>query len=342
MLDPILSMNYHSNMAKVSVIIPVYNLEHYLSQCLDSVLAQTMDDIEIICINDGSTDSSAKLLENYAKFDSRIKIITQQNRGISASRNAGIEASSTDYVIFVDGDDKVAPIMVEELYRNAVLNNSDLVYANSLWFRPDQNRYFNVDRGIAPHVELNFVNNAFNELTSSAELFFRLPIQAWNKIYKKSFLTYNNIYFPEGMAFEDIVFYTRNYLKADRITFVNKFLYFYRLNRADSINTTGGRNFFDVFKILKMSKDMFSVQGLWPKYKERFLLFEMRTIIDKLTKIRPELKEPFCDEIKRVYSGMSLNDYDLKFLETAPEFGQFVRILKSASASSPTKTGGVV
>ena len=331
-------MNYHSVMAKVSVIIPVYNLEKYLAQCLDSILAQTMEDIEIICINDGSTDSSSVLLANYAQFDSRIKIINQQNRGLSASRNAGIEASTTDYVIFVDGDDKAAPIMVEELYRNAVINNSDVVYANSLWFRPDRNRYFNVDRGIAPHVELNYVNNPFSELTSDAELYFHLPQFAWNKIYKKSFLTYNNIYFPEGMIFEDIVFFTRTYLKADRITFVNKFLYFYRLNRENSINSTGGRNFFDIFKILKMSKDLFVTQGLWPKYKDRFLLFEMRTIIDKLNKIRPELKGPFSAEIKRVYSGMSLNDFDLKFLETAPEFGQFIKILKSVES----KSGGVV
>lgn len=331
-------MNYHSVMAKVSVIIPVYNLEKYLAQCLDSVLAQTLEEIEILCINDGSTDSSPALLANYAKFDSRIKIINQQNRGLSAARNAGIEASATDYLIFVDGDDKVAPVLVEDLYRSAILNNSDVVYANSLWFRPDRNRYFNVDRGIPPHVELNFVNNPFNELTSDADLYFKLPVFAWNKIYKKSFLTYNNIYFPEGMIFEDIVFFTRTYLKADRISFVNKFLYFYRLNRENSVNSTGGRDFWDIFKILKMSKDLFVTQGLWPKYRDRFLLFEMRTIIDKLQKVRPELKEPFCAEIKRVYSGMSLSDYDLKFLETAPEFGQFVRILKGAEAM----TGGAV
>ncbi len=331
-------MNYHSVMAKVSVIIPVYNLEKYLAQCLDSILSQTMDNIEILCVNDGSTDSSPVLLANYAKFDSRIKIINQQNRGLSAARNAGIEASSTDYVIFVDGDDKVAPIMVEELYRNAVLNNSDMVYANSLWFRPDRNRYFNVERGIAPHVELNFVNHPFSELTSDAELYFRLPQYAWCKIYKKSFLTYNNIYFPEGMIFEDILFFTRSYLKADRITFVNKFLYSYRLNRENSINSSGGREFFDIFKILRMSKDLFVTQGLWPKYRDRFLLFEMRTIIDKLNKIRPELKQPFSDEIKRVYSGMSLNDYDMKFLQSAQEFGQFIKILKG----SPEKAGGAV
>ena len=331
-------MNYHSVMAKVSVIIPVYNLEKYLAQCLDSVLSQTMDNIEIICINDGSTDSSSVLLANYARFDSRIKIINQQNRGLSASRNAGIEASSTDYVMFVDGDDKVAPVIVEELYRNAVLNNSDMVYANSLWFRPDRNSYFNVERGIAPHVELNFVNNPFSELTSDSELYFRLPRYAWCKIYKKSFLTYNNIYFPEGMIFEDILFFTRSYLKADRITFVNKFLYFYRLNRENSLNSSGGREFFDIFKILKMSKDLFVTQGLWPKYRDRFLLFEMRTILDKLGKIRAELKQPFSEEIKRVYSGMSLNDYDMKFLQSAPEFGQFIEILKG----SPKKAGGAV
>ena len=106
-------------MPKISVIIPVYNVEKYLARCLDSVIAQTFSDIEIICINDGSTDNAGQILSEYAKKDKRIKIITQENSGVVAARNNGIASSVGEYIYPLDGDDIIAPMTLEKLY-NAI------------------------------------------------------------------------------------------------------------------------------------------------------------------------------------------------------------------------------
>ena len=114
-------------MVKISVIIPVYNVEKYLKECLDSVINQTLKDIEIICVNDGSTDNSLNILENYAKKDNRIIVISQKNKGLSGARNTGLKYCSGEYVSFIDSDDYVSKDLFELTYNNAISNNSDLV-----------------------------------------------------------------------------------------------------------------------------------------------------------------------------------------------------------------------
>ena len=110
-------------MVAISVIIPVYNVEKYLGRCLDSVVNQTFTDIEIICINDGSSDNSLEILKRYAQRDRRIKIFTQENSGLSASRNVGMKYASGDYIYFIDSDDYLVKTAFEELYKIATINN---------------------------------------------------------------------------------------------------------------------------------------------------------------------------------------------------------------------------
>ncbi len=117
---------------EISVIIPIYNTAKYLAECLDSVLAQTFSDFEIICINDGSTDDSPKILARYHQQDSRIIIIDQQNAGVSAARNAGLQKAVGKYIAFVDSDDTVAPDFISTLYKVAEKHNADVVYSNML------------------------------------------------------------------------------------------------------------------------------------------------------------------------------------------------------------------
>ena len=114
-------------MVEISVIIPVYNTEKYLNECLDSIVNQTLSDIEIICVNDGSTDNSLAILESYAKKDNRITVISQENNGQGSARNLGLKNSSGNYICFIDSDDYVDLNMLEKLYDNVILNNSDIV-----------------------------------------------------------------------------------------------------------------------------------------------------------------------------------------------------------------------
>ena len=120
------------NEPKISIIVPIFNGELYLEECLNSLVNQTFNDIEIICVNDGSTDNSMKILEDFQKKDSRIEIISQPNQGVSIARNNGVNQANGEYVLFVDSDDWLDLDACAELYSNAVSNDSDIVLFNSV------------------------------------------------------------------------------------------------------------------------------------------------------------------------------------------------------------------
>ena len=123
----------------IAIIVPVYNVETYLQECLDSLVLQQLKNIMIICVNDGSTDTSATILEEYRRKDPRIHIITQENQGQGPARNAGIEYArqySPEYIGFVDSDDYIHPTMYEKLYTQALQENADIAYCNVLLYDP--------------------------------------------------------------------------------------------------------------------------------------------------------------------------------------------------------------
>ena len=124
-------------MPKISVIVPVYNVEEYLDVCLDTIIMQTFKDFEVICVDDGTQDSSGEILDKYALFDKRIKVIHQENKGLSGARNTGVEAANGEYIMFVDSDDYISPLMLENLYKNVKQNKSDFVFCNLCIVRSD-------------------------------------------------------------------------------------------------------------------------------------------------------------------------------------------------------------
>lgn len=189
-------------MAKVSVIVPVYNVEKYLDVCLDSLINQTFDDFEIICINDGSTDSCLNILRQYAKLDRRIKIFSQKNLGLSAARNAGMRHANGEYIVFVDSDDFLSPAALEKMHTNMSENDSDFMFSYayqilpqgiSLWELPNKKEF-------TTHIK----TPVFCEKDLGAEFYLKMLFSAWAKMYKKSFI--KDFSFPEGLIFEDLPF----------------------------------------------------------------------------------------------------------------------------------------
>ena len=152
-------------MSKVSVIIPVYNTEKYLKSCLDSVINQTLSDIEIICINDGSTDNSLDILEEYANKDDRIKIINQKNQGVSEARNNGIKLAKSDYFILLDSDDSIENTICEKSYNAIVKNNADI---NIIGFNIYNNNNL-------VHTDRELLQNYRNNLKLESVLLFLMP-----------------------------------------------------------------------------------------------------------------------------------------------------------------------
>lgn len=220
---------------KVSVIIPVYNVEKYLAQCMDSVVNQTLKDIEIICINDGSTDNSLSILEEYAQKDNRIKLINKANSGYGNSMNLGIEQAKGEYIGIVEPDDYIDLKMFETLYNISQVKNAQIVKSNYYSF--DEN-------GIKK--ENKFQNTVSGSLYKNIEI----PEFAaknhpciWSAIYKNDFLRSNKIQFSNtpGAAFQDIGFNIKSWLFADKIAVTEDAFYYYRVNNSSSSINQGNK-----------------------------------------------------------------------------------------------------
>lgn len=213
-----------SKKAKLSVIIPIYNVEKYLAQCLDSVCAQTLKDIEIICVNDGSMDSCAEILKKYKKLDNRIKVITQKNAGLSAARNTGLAAAQCDYITFLDSDDWVAPDFYEILYNNAVENNADISCGNVVFYKNNKEIWFDeLDRRVFDEEKTIYI-------TPDEKRNICRSWACWNKIYKRDLIEKNNLIFYPGKLVEDFPFTFMSCVLSNKIV-VSPFAFlFYRQN----------------------------------------------------------------------------------------------------------------
>ena len=179
---------------KVSVIVPVYNVEKYIEKCLSSLVNQTLRDIEIIVVNDGSPDNSQKIIDKYAKKYSNIKSFTKKNGGLSDARNFGLKYASCEYIAFVDSDDYVKLDMYEKMYDKAKENNFDMVVCDIDYLYPDKT--LRVSSGLE------------DDTTNIKDVYLNIHPAAWNKIFKKE-LFENDVYFKKNVWFEDVEFIYR-------------------------------------------------------------------------------------------------------------------------------------
>jgi glycosyltransferase involved in cell wall biosynthesis len=201
-------------MVKVSVIIPVYNVVKYLPSCLDSIVSQTLQDIEIICINDGSTDNCSEVLKQYAQKDRRITVITQPNQGISSARNNGVAHAKGEYISFVDSDDEIAPDFLEKLYTAAQKHDAEIVATN-------------IRRFLFGRYKLKYGKEAVYTDAQARINVAQIPHYnyVWNKLYRKSALRYS---FTKGVYFEDINWSIRIIYEANKLVTVPDTAYYYR------------------------------------------------------------------------------------------------------------------
>ena len=217
-------------MKKISVIVPVYNVEKYLSQCLNSIIHQTYKNLEIILIDDGSTDSSGLICDNYSQKDKRIKIIHKSQGGLSDARNAGLKIATGEYISFIDSDDFINKNMYSILINNAQKYNSDIVWFN--YYNYYSKKHF-INSSIIKNNDLYDLSSS-DKIKFAKNLFYQYKMDAhvWAKLYKRSI--FNNIKFPYGKLFEDIFVFLPILSNAKIISTIPDCLYFYR-NRSESI-----------------------------------------------------------------------------------------------------------
>ena len=324
-------------MIKLSVIIPVYNVEKYLKDCLDSVCAQTLTDIEIICIDDGSTDNSLNILNEYSSKDSRIKIISKKNGGQATARNLGIKEAQGEYIAFVDSDDFIENTMFEKLYAKAETNNLDLAMCKIA-------TYDNQTREIKDNVWYymlgvfrDFEKDIFNH-KDTKEFTCNIAVTPYNKIYKTSLLKDNHILFPEGLIFEDEKFFFDTYLRAKKISIVNEFLYYYRVNRKGStVDISKENDFSDIIPISKQIRETFKQTGNYEEYKillaNRFIHLQLARFTETSQKYRENYFNLMKDDLKEVLKDKEISDNlesDVKFrvskIINAKDYSEFKKL----------------
>jgi glycosyltransferase involved in cell wall biosynthesis len=274
---------------KLSVIIPCYNVENYVEKCINSLLQQTLNDIEIIVVNDGSKDNTLKILKKLVKENTNIKLIDKKNAGVSAARNDALKIAKGEYIGFLDSDDWVEKDMFEKMYNKAIKENLDIVACDTNAVYPDKNI---------------IIKSNISESSTPQELMLNAYAVIWNKIYKREIL--KGIEFKEGMTFcEDVLFLYMIYSRVNKVGSIEEPLHYY-LQREGSLTYTYDKKLYQLIDSLDNVVDFYKKEKKLKKYHDEieysYVRYLYATFIKRLakTKNKEEFKKGISYVIKKV------------------------------------------
>lgn len=246
-------------MIKVSVVIPVYNVEEYVAECIDSVLNQTLKDIELIIINDGSPDNSEAIIKKYS--DKRICYYKKENGGLSDARNYAIDKIKGKYVLFLDSDDLILPNFLEEAYNILEKEQSDMLQGRAIYFGD-----------VKPYLARYPLYNNKKDLLRDAF------VACGDKVYKTSIIKEHNLSFPKGLWYEDIPFFESFVLNAKKFSVLNKGVYNYR-QRASSITSTVSDRILEIIDVLDLNIRYYKENNFYDTYYDELEYFTLKIIL---------------------------------------------------------------
>lgn len=257
---------------KVSVIVPIYNVEAYLPRCIESLINQTLQEIEIILVNDGSPDNSQSIIEHYASlYPNKIVSLIKENGGLSDARNFGIDYAKGEYISFIDSDDYVDETYLEKMYNRAIESHSEIVVCGYYGVNEIEGTYKWLQKG-----NTDIYNT---DLLNSPTLIHNNSPYAWNKIYHRSLFERTNIRYPKGWIWEDIPTTYPLLACANKISKVDEPLIYYVLKREGSITATYSRKQLQLFQSLELLLERFKELGVFEEFYEELLFINMRHII---------------------------------------------------------------
>lgn len=296
---------------KVSIIIPFFNPGKLFGRCIKSAINQSLDEIEIICVDDGSTDGSARILQDYIR-EYPIRISRQENQGAGISRNNAVVESNGEYILFLDADDWIEPDTCEKLYNHAKLLDSDLVLFDVLWHldnnKIDRIGYFSRDSTID-----------FNNFTFSCDLVKDKMMRGiygviWSKFYKSSFIKENNIVFPSHKIYNDIEFHFKSMLLANKISYFPKIFYHYNYVDKPSLQKSFKGGVYELcwFDVILGIRKFLNENQLFGEFKEDFLKYFIHYSQIKLDNIHDNYKQQLFIRIKYFFESLNLHFEDFK------------------------------
>ena len=289
------------NNVKISVIIPIYNSEKWMKKCLDSIVLQTYENLEILCINDGSTDGSLAIMEEYAARDKRIRIINQENKGLSGSRNVGMAEATGEYFTFIDSDDwlqlgtyqKFIDVLQKENRTIDIFLFDGLIWqeGQSLKNVTDFMMIFGFDEwGDFSKSHFKTIREHKNPLHNT--------MAVWDKIFRTDWYRKYNYQFMDRMLAQDRLFSAQTYLSTDNVYVLTDYLYGYR-SREGSMCHSKGDNVFNLMTICDKVKEVYKENNFFEERKYAYLEYLVREILLGIKGCRDDLRTPFLEEARK-------------------------------------------
>lgn len=316
---------------KVSVIVPVYNAEKYLRQCMDSIVNQTLREIEILCVNDGSTDGSLDILKEYAKADGRVNIISQKNAGAGAARNTGLAQAKGEYLSFLDADDFFEPDMLEKAYAKAKEGKADLVVFESDQYFEEKDEFVKVGwtlrkAALPPYRPMyyrNFTDNVFKVFVG----------WTWDKLFKREFVLEYNLQFQEQRTSNDLLFVFSAIVLAKRIEIVEEVLVHQRRDSSDSLSKTREKSWDCFYEALKALKANLIRHGLFYELEQDYVNYALHFTLWNLETLAGEKKEVLYRQLKKSwFKEMGIASRKEAYFYNKKEYAKYREIKKKSFA----------
>ena len=300
----------------VSVIVPIYNVEKYLWQCLESISKQTLQELEIICINDGSTDTSPQILAQYADIDNRITIINKKNTGYGHSVNLGIEKAQGEYLAILESDDWIEPSMYEKMYHTAVKTQADIVKCDFYIY----DSFAKITSIPYPHGPAE-LKNIYPEGQSfqvvDAPLILTYHSSVWASLYRSDFIKQIKFIEDAGASYQDFPFMFNALINANKIALSYERLLHYRMEACQNSSTKRpGRGALKMIDRILSVKNMLQEKSLLDKYAEEFYFHATKCTCGFFSNIQDEVKPDFYTGMLQVYQNFPTN-FTYKYFDSS-------------------------
>ena len=310
---------------KVSVILPVYNASDYLHQCMDSIVGQTLKDIEIICVDDGSTDNSLDILKEYEQKDKRVKVIQQKNAGAGAARNNGLSIATGEYLSFLDSDDFFEFDMLEKAYEKAKGSNAQIVVFRSDQYREDLKEFVKVkwtlhEKQLPPYRPMNF-----HSFTGNV---FRVFVGwAWDKLFERKFVEENHLKFQELRTSNDMLFVFSAIAFAKRIEIEDVILAHQRRNNPKSLSNPREKSWECFRMALNALKDALTAHGNFWEFEQDYINYALHFSLWNLDTITGPNKERLYNKLKNEwFAEFGIDSLPAERFYDKKEYAKYLKI----------------
>ena len=325
----------------VSVIMPVYNGETYLRQCLDSVVNQTLKEIEIICVDDGSSDRSVEILKEYAAKDERVMVLQQANAGAGAARNNGLSKASGKYLSFLDSDDFFETDMLEKAVEKIAADRADFVVFRCDHYLNDTNTFKKAAYTLKKQTLPPYMPFNFRQITDN--VFKAFVGWAWDKVYDREFVMKHNLKFQEQRTSNDMLFVFSALVLAKRITCLDTVLAHQRRNNGESLSNTREKSWFCFYNALKALRDVLKEEGLYEELKKDFVNYAVHFSLWNLNTITGECYEKLYTKLhEEWFEELEVTGHDEDYFYNKTEYKQLADILRYDFKEYNTKLSVVI